>query len=571
MAVIGIGAENSNDEVTQYQMGRYVSTVHLENGQRVVYFTAQNAVQRAAQPPSTTLTSFVETCQNDDFAQTLLYSEMPKYYTWNQSSRRFIRRKQGKPVPGYTDVYSTDAIGRIYSSMYVAQHHSNSYELLMVNCVDPTEKPVNVCNCLKMTLIGIKLSMMLPDRPNRPMHDAFNQELHREKLYDLNALKELIQTNLPLLNEQQKYVFETLMKVTNDETGGIYFLDASGGTGKTFLISLILATIRTQNKIALALASSGIAATLLEGGRTAHSALKLPLNMQSNETPTCNVSKNSAMAKVLQQCKLIVWDECTMAHKKSLEALDRTLKDLRSNNNRFGGAMILLSGDFRQTLPVIPRSTPADELNACLKSSNLWKHVKVLHLSKNMRVELQNDQSGNIFSKQRIDIGNGKFPIDMLTGCINFPQSFCQLTRSKDELIQKVFPDVSQNYRNHDWLSERAILAAKNIDVNELNFKIQEQITGDLRIYKSVDSTTNQDDVLNYPPEFLNSLDLPGLPPHNLQLKKTHVSHMVNCMLPVHVLENHQICLSLRQVIKQKTSCTTKHYNDNNNNYDSHD
>ncbi|GFQ78937.1 uncharacterized protein TNCT_574101 [Trichonephila clavata] len=40
--------------------------------------------------------------------------------------------------------------------------------------------------------------------PNRPMHDAFNQELHRERLYDLNTLKELIQTNLPLLNEQQK-------------------------------------------------------------------------------------------------------------------------------------------------------------------------------------------------------------------------------------------------------------------------------------------------------------------------------------------------------------------------------
>ncbi|GFR25386.1 helitron_like_N domain-containing protein [Trichonephila clavata] len=199
MAVIGIGAENSNDEVTQYQMGRCVSSneavwrifsfpiherhpsvvhlaVHLENGQRV-YFTAQNAVQRAAQPPSTTLTSFFETCQNDDFAQTLLYSEMPKYYTWNQSSRRFIRRKQGKPVPGYTDVYSTDAIGRIYSvhrsndecfylrlllvNVRGPTHHSNSYELLMVNCVDPTEKPVNVCNCLKMTLIGIKLSMML--------------------------------------------------------------------------------------------------------------------------------------------------------------------------------------------------------------------------------------------------------------------------------------------------------------------------------------------------------------------------------------------------------------------------
>jgi len=43
-------------------------------------------------------------------------------------------------------------------------------------------------------------------------------------------------------------------------------LDAPGGTGKFFLISLILATIRSQNKIALALVSSGIAETLLEGG-----------------------------------------------------------------------------------------------------------------------------------------------------------------------------------------------------------------------------------------------------------------------------------------------------------------
>ena len=55
--------------------------------------------------------------------------------------------------------------------------------------------------------------------------------------------------------------------------------------------------------------------TLLDGGRTAHSALKSPLNIQSNETPTYNISKNSAMTKILQQCNLIVWDEFTMAHK----------------------------------------------------------------------------------------------------------------------------------------------------------------------------------------------------------------------------------------------------------------
>jgi hypothetical protein len=47
----------------------------------------------------------------------------------------------------------------------------------------------------------------------------------------------------------------------------------------------------------------------------AHSALKLSLNIQINETPTCNFSRNSSMVKVLHQSKLIAWDECTMAHK----------------------------------------------------------------------------------------------------------------------------------------------------------------------------------------------------------------------------------------------------------------
>ena len=61
--------------------------------------------------------------------------------------------------------------------------------------------------------------------------------------------------------------------------GGFFFLDAPVGTGKTFLISHLLVEIRSRNCIALAVASSGIAATLLDGGRTAHSAFKLPLNI----------------------------------------------------------------------------------------------------------------------------------------------------------------------------------------------------------------------------------------------------------------------------------------------------
>ncbi|XP_071040027.1 ATP-dependent DNA helicase pif1-like [Parasteatoda tepidariorum] len=146
-----------------------------------------------------------------------------------------------------------------------------------------------------------------------------------------------------------------------------FFLDAPGGTGKTFIILLILAEIRSKNGIALTVASSGIAATLLDGGRTAHSVFKLPLNIQNNPDALCNIKKQSPMATVLKHCKIIIRDECTKAHKHSLETLNRTLKDIKNNDKLFGGTLLLLSGDFRQTLPFISRSTYADEINALLE------------------------------------------------------------------------------------------------------------------------------------------------------------------------------------------------------------
>ena len=111
----------------------------------------------------------------------------------------------------------------------------------------------------------VKLGMPAPDRG---MNDAFNQELEREREYDRHELDQSVQTNVALLNPQQKEVYDTLMKAIDDGNGGLFFLDAPGGTGKTFLISLLLATVRARSDIAVAVASSGI---------TAHSALKLPL------------------------------------------------------------------------------------------------------------------------------------------------------------------------------------------------------------------------------------------------------------------------------------------------------
>jgi hypothetical protein len=77
----------------------------------------------------------------------------------------------------------------------------------------------------------------------------------------------------------------------------------------------------------------------------------------------------------------------------------------------------------------------------------------------------------------------------------------------QDALIDQIFLDVYGQYINHEWLVKRAILAVKNMDVNELNLKIQHLLPGDLVSYKSIDTVCDATEAVNYLTEFLNSLN----------------------------------------------------------------
>lgn len=118
-----------------------------------------------------------------------------------------------------------------------------------------------------------------------------------------------------------------------------------------------------------------------------------------------------------------------------------------------------------------------------------------------------------------LQIGDGKIPQDRETGLITPPNNFCTVVESTEQLIESVFPNIVQQFRSHKWLSERAILAPKNVHVNDINYVIQEKLPGEATTYKSVDAGLNEDEAVNYPVEFQNSLDPPGFPPHRLVLK----------------------------------------------------
>ena len=196
------------------------------------------------------------------------------------------------------------------------------------------------------------------------------------RLMDSNGdgLSLLARTHIQLSLSAEAY--DTIRtEIVNDSTrdlsaSKLYFIDAPGGSGKTFLFNSLLNSTRRVGDIAIAVASSGIAALLLEGGRTSHSTFKILIDI--NTESMCNIKPRSELGNLIKKAKLIVWDEASMTSITIFEAVDRTFKDIMKDENHvlqtvlFGGKLIVFGGDFRQVLPVIPKACRSTIVNECL-------------------------------------------------------------------------------------------------------------------------------------------------------------------------------------------------------------
>ena len=188
-------------------------------------------------------------------------------------------------------------------------------------------------------------------------------------------------------------VYTTVLDAVVESRPLQVFLDARGGCGKTFLLNGLLDAVRSLEPggcVALAMATTGIAANLLHNGRTFHSRMKAPLT--PTEDSTLHISAQSALAQLISRSRLLLIDEATMLHRFHLEALDRTLRDLlQLPEVPFGGKVVVLAGDFRQCLPVVPEANEAGTVAISLCSSPLWPAFTKLQLNENMRLRGRDD------------------------------------------------------------------------------------------------------------------------------------------------------------------------------------
>ena len=302
------------------------------------------------------------------------------------------------------------------------------------------------------------------------------------------------------------------------------------------------------------MASSGIASLLLEGGRTAHSTFKIPL--QVNDTSFCSISRRSNAYPLLQKTSIIIWDEVPMQHKYAVDAVNRTIQDLLRNNSPFGGITVLFGGDFRQTLPVIPHGLRQQIVAASLRRSNIWQQVEMHYLHENMRLEQTPDMQE--FAHWLLQVGAGTHPENNAESIV-IPQNMIIPDNSIDSLIEMIYPGINQGNKDDQYFLDRSILACTNDIVMHLNSQLLEMFPGEKHVLLSADSVQFDDPAMNehqpYSPEYLNSLVSSSLPLAHLELK-------VGC--PIMLLRNldpsNGLCngtrLRVSQIRRKVLKCT---------------
>ncbi|CAJ2669278.1 unnamed protein product [Trifolium pratense] len=250
--------------------------------------------------------------------------------------------------------------------------------------------------------------MPLPDDASLAAKD--NRLITEELNYNADELRKEHERCHQFLNDKQVEVYNHVLNAVNADTGGLYFVYGHGGTGKTFLYRTIIAKLRSEGKIVLAVASSG--------------------------------------EQHMSACEFNKW--------------------------------LLQIGDGK----VEAKCRDQEEVAS-------WT----------------------------------KIPIQFLIEPADDPLK---------QIVQSTYPELSKNFRNEEYLRERAILTPLNETADEINDYIVQLTEGPIKEYRSsdeIDKTTDNlsEQELMYPVEFLNSMKINGFPNHCLELKEG---------LPVMLLRN---------------------------------
>ena len=244
------------------------------------------------------------------------------------------------------------------------------YALQRLGKQNPTEEEIYDYGLYLINQLLQYSNKSLSDYPSMPLSQmdwhqiVGNRLIVEQQDYNREEQQRLADQYISMLNADQHQAFDKIMDAVDIKSGECFFINGPGGTGKTFVYNVLCYVLRAKGKIVICVASSGIAAILLIGGRTSHLHFKIPIII--HESSTCSIRKNSLEAALFQAADIVIWDEVPMQHRHIPEAVDRTLRDIRNCDKPFGGLSVVFGGDFQQILPVIVKGSRLQIVGACL-------------------------------------------------------------------------------------------------------------------------------------------------------------------------------------------------------------
>ncbi len=464
----------------------------------------------------------------DAFARTLLYVQIPEFYTWNQLQSEWCRRKSAWKCLGR--VHPADFSNRERWALRTLLLHSRgcqSEEDLRTVCneLKPTfwdaavslglfEDDHEYHACLSTLLLcadqlrSVLLIILLhchPKEPNALILKFFDELTEDFVGNDNHKMLQLLRTiescvDVPL---EELGLDWSLMTTTGAISGKTEYLesfvsnsglhsdflplnpeqniahdivisDTERGQGTTFTLMapagsgkthLIVGILNTARRLGLRVVTCATSA--LAASLLGHSRTAHSLFKIPINLDEHSICKPSGSYKIwLRSIQMFIWDEVSMAHKWALDSVDRLLRDLHGSDKVFGGVTMVLSGDMRQLLPV-HRFAP-DPAAFSLLTCSWFPNISRLSLHQNMRSA--DDVEWSNFVSKVGDGGHATFP----AACV------CE---SVDALIAKVWPDS-----DFQLPGNRSILTLTREDARSINLRILDAFPGvvDYAISKDV-------------------------------------------------------------------------------------
>jgi hypothetical protein len=297
---------------------------------------------------------------------------------------------------------------------------------------------------------------------------------------------------LQLFTAEQHAALQTVTdSIGSNASCNVFALLASAGCGKTVFANGLAATVRSRGGIVVSVAASALAAMLLSQGSTAHSAFHIPI--PANDCTMCGLS--ICERRWLREAQLIVYDECSMVHQHVVDTVDRSLRDVCSDNRPFGGKIVLFTGDFKQLLPVVRHGRGCD---FTIQRCSWWRQVQKLNFTVNWRAVRFPEYSA--FLEQ---VGNGELDI------VTVPAE--RIVASYDAMIDAVY-GTSFDVKNQILALTLETCAA----VNKLCIS---RLPGEVVACPAVDSYVDCQSPDHFPSDYVESLHFNGAPPFMLDIK----------------------------------------------------